>query len=51
MGGWRLLEGMEMERKDDEAVASRAKIKTKRVTGAKTGAGGAVSASGAAQVV
>ena len=37
------------EREKSEAVTSRAKEKAKRVTSTKTGAGGAVSASGAAQ--
>ena len=37
------------EREKDESVASRAQTKTKRATGTRTSAGGAVSASGAAQ--
>ena len=46
----KLLKEMEIsEREKDEAVASRAKAKTKRVTGTRTSAGSAVSASGAAQ--
>ena len=45
-----MLKEMEIsEREKDEAVASRAKAKTKRVTGTRTSAGSAVSASGAAQ--
>ena len=52
IGDWKLLKKMEIkEREKSEAVTSRAKAKTKRVTSTKTGAGGAVSASGAAQVV
>ena len=52
IGDWKLLKKMETkEREKDEVVTSRAKTKTKRVTGTRTGAGGtsgAVSASGAA---
>ena len=48
--GWKLMKRMEMnERENDEAVTSRAKEETKRVTGTRTGAGSAVSALGAAQ--
>ena len=46
----KLLKEMEInEREKDEAVAPRAKAKTKRATGTRTSAGSAVSASGAAQ--
>ena len=45
-----MLKKMEIkEREKSEAVTSRAKEKAKRVTSTKTGAGGAVSASGVAQ--
>ena len=37
------------EREKDEAVASRARAETERVTGTRTGAGGTVSALGVAQ--
>ena len=46
----KLLKKMEIkEREKNEAVTSRAKAKTKRVTSTRSGAGGAVSASGVAQ--
>ena len=46
-GDWKLLKKMEMKvREKDESVTSRAKVKTERVTGARTGA---ASDSGAAQ--
>ena len=45
-----MLKKMEIkEREKDEAVAFRAKTEAKRVTGIVTGAGGAISASGAVQ--
>ena len=50
IGDWKLLKKMEIkEREKNEAVTSRAKAKTKRVTNTISGAGGAVSASGVAQ--
>ena len=50
IGDWKLLKKMEIkEREKDKAVAFRAKAKTKRVTGTRSSAGGAGSASGAAQ--
>ena len=50
IGDWKLLKKMEIkEREKNEAVTSRAKAKTKRVTSIRSGAGGAVSASGVAQ--
>ena len=46
----KLLKKMEIkEREKNEAVTSRAKEKTKRVNSTRSGAGGAVSASGVAQ--
>ena len=46
IGDWKLLKKMEIkEREKDEAVAFRAKAKTKRVTGTRSSAGGAGSAS------
>ena len=50
IGDRMLLKKMEIkEREKTEAVTSRAKAKTKRVTSTRIGAGDAVSASGAAQ--
>ena len=50
LGDWKLLKKMKIkERQKDEAVAFRAKAKTKRVTGIRSSAGGTGSASGAAQ--
>ena len=50
IGDWVLLKKMEIkDREKNEAVTSRAKAKTKRVTSTRTGAGGTVSGSGAAQ--
>ena len=47
---WKFMKRMEInKRENDEAVSSRAKEKSKRVTGIRTGAGGAVSTLGAAQ--
>ena len=47
---WNLLKKIEIkEREKNEAVTSRAKAKTKRVTSTRSGAGSAVSASGVAQ--
>ena len=44
-----LLKKMEIKERKNEAVTSRAKAKTKRVTSTRIGAGDAVSASGVAQ--
>ena len=50
IGDWKLLKKMEiMEREKYEAVTSRAKTKTKRVTSTRIGAGDTVSASGVSQ--
>ena len=50
IGDWKFLKRMEIkEREKDETVASRAKGKAKGVIGTRTGAGGVVSALGAAQ--
>ena len=47
---WKFMKRMEINgRENDEAVSSRAKEKSKRVTGIRTSAGGAVSTLGAAQ--
>ena len=50
IGDWKLLKKMEIKKREkNEAVTSRAKTKTKRVASTRSGAGGAVSASGVAQ--
>ena len=50
IGDWKSLKKMEIkEREKDEAVASRAKAKTRRVTGTRKSVDSAVSASGVAQ--
>ena len=49
IGDWMLLKKMEIKERKNEAVTSRAKAKTERVTSTRTGVGGTVSASVAAQ--